>query len=171
MSGVELRPPDMEALSGWVVEYAPVALSWCAMALVASVALRLVLAIFGKHSRLLRAITYLALVGGVAALGGYWMLTGEVPHVVSEFERWLSGVDLSAIGIKDFELSGMSERLASVDVKGIATLAAGAVLTFFSKPLSRIFSRGEGSGDADIVIKTIGLLLAVLGALIVFGVL
>ena len=61
--------------------------------------------------------------------------------------------------------------MAHVDLKGIVTLAAGAVLAFFSRPLSRIFSRGEGSGDVDIVIKTIGLLLAVLGALIVFGVL
>ena len=61
MSGVEVRPPDMEALSHWVREYAPVVLSWCVMALVVSVALRLVLAIFGKHSHLLRGISYLAL--------------------------------------------------------------------------------------------------------------
>ena len=171
MSGVEVRPPDMEALSHWVREYAPVVLSWCVMALVVSVALRLVLAIFGKHSHLLRGISYMALVGGVAALGGYWILTGEVPHMVSEFERWLGGIDFKAIGIKDFDLGGLPERVAHVDLKGIVTLAAGAVLAFFSRPLSRIFSRGEGSGDVDIVIKTIGLLLAVLGALIVFGVL
>ncbi len=171
MSGVEVRPPDMEALSHWVREYAPVVLSWCVMALVVSVALRLVLAIFGKHSHLLRGISYLALVGGVAALGGYWILTGEVPHMVSEFERWLGGIDFKAIGIKDFDLGGLPERVAHVDLKGIVTLAAGAVLAFFSRPLSRIFSRGESSGDVDIVIKTIGLLLAVLGALIVFGVL
>ena len=91
--------------------------------------------------------------------------------MVSEFERWLGGIDFKAIGIKDFDLGGLPERVAHVDLKGIVTLAAGAVLAFFSRPLSRIFSRGEGSGDVDIVIKTIGLLLAVLGALIVFGVL
>ena len=171
MSEVEIRPPDWEAMGQWVRDWAPQALTWCVWALAAALALRLIMAIFGRRSRLLRGVSWLAFIGGVAALGGYWMLTGEVPAMVRDVERWLGAIDLSRIGVDGLDVDGIWARVAGVDIKGIATLAAGAVLAFFSRPIARIFSRGEGSGDVDIVIKTIGLLLAVLGALIVFGVL
>ena len=63
--------PDTEALMEYVRAYAPTVLVWCAIALAASLALRLVLMLFHKRSALLRAVNWLALVGGVAALGGY----------------------------------------------------------------------------------------------------
>ena len=54
---------------------------------------------------------------------------------------------------------------------GLIILGVGAVLAFLSGPLGRMFSKGDGSGDFEIVIKTIGWLLSVLGALVTFGVL
>ena len=71
----------------------------------------------------------------------------------------LSGVQLSVPG-----------QLAQVSMTGIIILAAGAVAAFLSGPLSRMFSKGEGAGDVEIVIKTIGWLVCVLGALVTFGV-
>lgn len=159
MSEVAFNMPDTEALMEYVRAYAPTVLVWCAIALAASLALRLVLMLFHKRSALLRAVNWLALVGGVAALGGYWILTGEVPNVVDDAYRALSGVQLSA-----------PEQLAQVSMTGIIILAAGAVAAFLSGPLSRMFSKGEGAGDVEIVIKTIGWLVCVLGALVTFGV-
>ncbi len=115
-------------------------------------------------------MSWLAFIGGVAALGGYWMLTGEVPAMVRDVERWLGAIDLSRIGVDGLDVDG-SGRLGGRGHKGHSDARGGrGAGVLFPGPIARIFSWGDGSGDVDIVIKTIGLLLAVLGALIVFGV-
>ena len=63
------------------------------------------------------------------------------------------------------------EQLKQVNMTGLIILGVGAVLAFLSGPLGRMFSKGDGSGDFEIDIKTIGWLLSVLGALVTFGVL
>lgn len=151
--------PDTEAVMEFVKAYAPTALIWCALALAASLALRLVLLMFHKHSSLLRAVSWLALIGGVVALGGYWILTGEVPDVADSAVKSLSEMQFT-----------VPQQLGQVSMTGIVILAAGAVAAFLSGPLSRALAKGEGAGDVEIVIKTIGWLVCVLGALVTFGV-
>lgn len=157
----EINIPEMSEMAEAVKIYAPSILAWCAMAFVGILALRILLGLFGKRSHLLRTLDWAALIGGVAALGGYWMLTGEIPEIMHAVSCLLSDVDLEDI----------RARFGSAEAKGIIALAAGAVLTFFSGPLSRTFSRGSGAGDLEIVIKTVGWLTAILGALMVCGVL
>ena len=132
--------------------------------LAASLVLRLLLALFHKRSVLLRAINWLSAVGGLASLGGYWILTGEVPAIMQNldatFTTTLTNVQFT-----------VPEQLKQVNMTGLIILGVGAVLAFLSSPLGRMFSKGDGSGDFEIVIKTIGWLLSVLGALVTFGVL
>ena len=164
MSSVGFDMPDMAEVVEFVKVWAPTALNWCIIALVASLVLRLLLALFHKRSVLLRAINWLSAVGGLVSLGGYWILTGEVPAIMQNldatFTTTLTNVQFT-----------VPEQLKQVNMTGLIILGVGAVLAFLSGPLGRMFSKGDGSGDFEIVIKTIGWLLSVLGALVTFGVL
>lgn len=160
MSGVNINMPDMSEIVGFIEEWAPTALNWCIIAFAASLALRLLMALFHKRSVLLRGINWLAAVGGIASLGGYWILTGEVPPIMQNLDKTLADVKFT-----------VPEQLGSVNTTGLVILAVGAVMSFMSGALGRMFSKGDGSGDFEIVIKTIGWLLSVLGALVTFGVL
>ena len=164
MSSVGLDMPDMAEVVEFVKAWAPTALNWCIIALAASLVLRLLLALFHKRSVLLRAINWLSAVGGLVSLGGYWILTGEVPAIMQNldatFTTTLTNVQFT-----------VPEQLKQVNMTGLIILGVGAVLAFLSGPLGRMFSKGDGSGDCEIVIKTIGWLLSVLGALVTFGVL
>lgn len=160
MSDVVDKLPSMDLVMEWVKLYAPTVLAWCAIALAVSLVLRLLLALMHKRSSLLRAVSWVAMIGGVTALGGYWILTGEVPKIMDDVLNSLKGVKIT-----------VPEQLKQVDMKGLVILGAGAVMAFLSKAISHMFSRGDGAGDAEIVIKTIGWLLCVLGALMTFGVL
>ena len=164
MSSVGFDMPDMAEVVEFVKAWAPTALNWCIIALAASLVLRLLLALFHKRSVLLRAINWLSAVGGLVSLGGYWILTGEVPAIMQNldatFTTTLTNVQFT-----------VPEQLKQVNMTGLIILGVGAVLAFLSGPLGRMFSKGDGSGDFEIVIKTIGWLLSVLGALITFGVL
>ena len=164
MSSVGFDMPDMAEVVGFVKAWAPIALNWCIIALAASLVLRLLLALFHKRSVLLRAINWLSAVGGLVSLGGYWILTGEVPAIMQNldatFTTTLTNVQFT-----------VPEQLKQVNMTGLIILGVGAVLAFLSGPLGRMFSKGDGSGDFEIVIKTIGWLLSVLGALVTFGVL
>lgn len=164
MSSVGLDMPDMAEVVEFVKAWAPTALNWCIIALAASLVLRLLLALFHKRSVLLRAINWLSAVGGLVSLGGYWILTGEVPAIMQNldatFTTTLTNVQFT-----------VPEQLKQVNMTGLIILGVGAVLAFLSGPLGRMFSKDDGSGDFEIVIKTIGWLLSVLGALVTFGVL
>ena len=164
MSSVGFDMPDMAKVVEFVKAWAPTALNWCIIALAASLVLRLLLALFHKRSVLLRAINWLSAVGGLVSLGGYWILTGEVPAIMQNldatFPTTLTNVQFT-----------VPEQLKQVNMTGLIILGVGAVLAFLSGPLVRMFSKGDGSGDFEIVIKTIGWLLSVLGALVTFGVL
>lgn len=164
MSSVGFDMPDMAKVVEFVKAWAPTALNWCIIALAASLVLRLLLALFHKRSVLLRAINWLSAVGGLVSLGGYWILTGEVPAIMQNldatFTTTLTNVQFT-----------VPEQLKQVNMTGLIILGVGAVLAFLSGPLGRMFSKGDGSGDFEIVIKTIGWLLSVLGALVTFGVL
>ena len=164
MSSVGFDMPDMAEVVEFVKACAPTALNWCIIALAASLVLRLLLALFHKRSVLLRAINWLSAVGGLVSLGGYWILTGEVPAIMQNldatFTTTLTNVQFT-----------VPEQLKQVNMTGLIILGVGAVLAFLSGPLGRMFSKGDGSGDFEIVIKTIGWLLSVLGALVTFGVL
>ena len=164
MSSVGFDMPDMAEVVEFVKAWSPTALNWCIIALAASLVLRLLLALFHKRSVLLRAINWLSAVGGLVSLGGYWILTGEVPAIMQNldatFTTTLTNVQFT-----------VPEQLKQVNMTGLIILGVGAVLAFLSGPLGRMFSKGDGSGDFEIVIKTIGWLLSVLGALVTFGVL
>ena len=164
MSSVGFDMPDKAEVVEFVKAWAPTALNWCIIALAASLVLRLLLALFHKRSVLLRAINWLSAVGGLVSLGGYWILTGEVPAIMQNldatFTTTLTNVQFT-----------VPEQLKQVNMTGLIILGVGAVLAFLSGPLGRMFSKGDGSGDFEIVIKTIGWLLSVLGALVTFGVL
>ena len=164
MSSVGFDMPDMAKVVEFVKAWAPTALNWCIIALAASLVLRLLLALFHKRSVLLRAINWLSAVGGLVSLGGYWILTGEVPAIMQNldatFTTTLTNVQFT-----------VPEQLKQVNMTGLIILGVGAVLAVLSGPLGRMFSKGDGSGDFEIVIKTIGWLLSVLGALVTFGVL
>lgn len=164
MSSVGFEMLDMAEVVEFVKAWAPTALNWCIIALAASLVLRLLLALFHKRSVLLRAINWLSAVGGLVSLGGYWILTGEVPAIMQNldatFTTTLTNVQFT-----------VPEQLKQVNMTGLIILGVGAVLAFLSGPLGRMFSKGDGSGDFEIVIKTIGWLLSVLGALVTFGVL
>ena len=164
MSSVGFDMPDMAEVAEFVKAWAPTALNWCIIALAASLVLRLLLALFHKRSVLLRAINWLSAVGGLVSRGGYWILTGEVPAIMQNldatFTTTLTNVQFT-----------VPEQLKQVNMTGLIILGVGAVLAFLSGPLGRMFSKGDGSGDFEIVIKTIGWLLSVLGALVTFGVL
>lgn len=164
MSSVNIDMPDMAEVVEFVKAWAPTVLNWCIIALAALLALRLLLALFRKRSVLLRALNWLSAVGGLVSLGGYWILTGEVPAIMQNldatFTTTLTNVQFT-----------VPEQLKQVNMTGLIILGVGAVMAFLSGPLGRMFSKGDGSGDFEIVIKTIGWLLSVLGALVTFGVL
>ena len=161
-----LQLPRADELSGMVLTYGPDVLKWSLIALAAAVILIIVQKLRGKRAAFGRMIAILAALCAVISLGAYWILTGQVPDVMHSIENQ---VEAQAQYVKSYDFSSM--RID--DIKGPLLIVAGVILA----AASRLFGRKAGArgddtepADAQIVVKTIGWLLCVAGALIVFGV-
>ncbi len=160
MSGVSIDMPDMDQIVEFIKAFAPTVLGWSVIALAVTLALRLLLALAHKHSVILRVLNWLSAICGIASLSGYWILTGEVPAIMQDLTMTLTNVQFT-----------VPEQLKQVNITGIVILAVGAILAFASGSLGRKVSKNDGTGDFEIVIKTIGWLMSILGTLVTFKVL
>ena len=157
-----LQMPEAGELSGMVVKYGPDVLKWSLIALAVGLVLIVVQKLRRKRAALGRIITALALLCGIVSLGAYWILTGQVPDVMHSIEAQVEY-------IKSYDYSSLTFD----DIKGPAVMAGGvllAVISGFVGRKNRAQRDDTEPSDAQIVVKTIGWLLCVAGALITFGI-